>query len=220
MDRPPDRPTRRLTRLGEKQSEDLAELHRLLEDTYLGHIALADGGEISVVPTAVVRVGSSLVWHGSTGSGWMRALSGGLPVAVSVTALDGVVVARSRFESSFHYRSAVIRGRPRMLDGEEKLRALDAVVERLLPGRLAETRDSDTRELAATMVLAVPLDDWVLKVSDGWPEDTGEDIAGDAWAGVVPLGTVYGTPLAAPDLRPGIDVPPSVKAFGEAQPPN
>jgi nitroimidazol reductase NimA-like FMN-containing flavoprotein (pyridoxamine 5'-phosphate oxidase superfamily) len=212
---PTDRPRRRLTRLTEKQSDDLAGLHRLLDDTYLGHIAFSVGGEVSVVPTAVVRIEDSLVWHGSTGSGWMRSLAGGAPVAVSVAALDGVVVARSGFESSFHYRSAVIRGVPSPLEGEEKLRALDAVVERVLPGRVAEIRGSDARELAATQVLAIPLDDWVLKVSDGWPEDTDEDIAGDAWAGVVPLVSRHATPLPAPDLRPGIDVPPSVRVLTE-----
>lgn len=209
-----DRPSRRLTRLPDKQSPDLAELHRLLDDTYLGHVAFRLGEEVSVVPTAIVRVDDSLVWHGSTGSGWMRSLAGGAPVAISIAALDGVVVARSRFESSFWYRSAVVRGLPRRLEGEERLRALDAVVERIVPGRLAETRDSDTSELAATMVLAVPLDDWVLKVSAGWPEDTDEDVAGGAWAGVVPLVTGYGAPRPAPDLRPDIDVPPSVRALG------
>lgn len=204
---------RRLTRLPEKQSHDLSELHRLLDDTYLGHVAHGDGEAVSVTPTAVARLGEALVWHGSTGSGWMRALAAGAPVAVGVTQLDAVVVARSRFESSFRYRSAVVRGRPVVLEGDEKLRALDALVERLLPGRLAETRDSDAKELAATTVLALPLDDWVLKVSDGWPEDTEADLAGDAWAGVVPVTTSYGLPLAAPDLRPGIDVPPSVRAL-------
>jgi uncharacterized protein len=204
---------RRLTRLPEKQSGDRAELERLLDDTYLGHVAHRDGDEVSVTPTAVVRVGDSLVWHGSTGSRWMRLLAAGAPVAVSVARIEAVVVARSRFESSFWYRSAVVRGVPTVLEGDEKLRALDVLVERLVPGRLAETRDSDAKELAATMVLAVPLDDWVLKVSDGWPEDTEADLAGDAWAGVVPVTMSYGEPLPAPDLRPGIDVPPSVRAL-------
>jgi uncharacterized protein len=204
---------RRLTRLPEKQSGDRAELERLLDDTYLGHVAHRDGDEVSVTPTAVVRVGDSLMWHGSTGSRWMRLLAAGAPVAVSVARIEAVVVARSRFESSFWYRSAVVRGVPTVLEGDEKLRALDVLVERLVPGRLAETRDSDAKELAATMVLAVPLDDWVLKVSDGWPEDTEADLAGDAWAGVVPVTMSYGEPLPAPDLRPGIDVPPSVRAL-------
>ncbi|HLN78745.1 MAG TPA: pyridoxamine 5'-phosphate oxidase family protein [Nocardioidaceae bacterium] len=207
-------PPRRLTRLTEKQSAELADLHRLLDDTYLGHVAHRDGDEVTVTPTAVARLDDSLVWHGSTGSRWMRLLASGEPVAVSVAQLDGVVVARSRFESSFWYRSAVVRGRPVALEGDQLLRALDTLVERIIPGRLAETRESDGREIAATLVLAVPLDDWVLKVSDSWPEDTPEDLEGDAWAGVVPLGTEHGAPLPAPDLRRSIDVPPSVRGLG------
>src|SRR5512144_2654155 len=117
-------PPRRLTRLAEKQSEELAELHRVLDDTYLGHIAHRDGDEVTVTPTAVARLDDSLVWHGSTGSRWMRVVTGREPVAISVAQLDGVVVARSRFESSFWYRSAVVRGCPVALEGDEKLRAL------------------------------------------------------------------------------------------------
>jgi uncharacterized protein len=205
---------RRLTRLPEKQSDDLAALHALLDSTYLGHVAHARDGEVSVTPTAVARMDGLLVWHGSTGSGWMRSVAAAEQVTVSIAALDAVVVARSRFESSFWYRSAVVRGRPTRLEGDQELEALDVLVERIVPGRLAETRDSDARELAATMVLAVPLDDWVLKVSDGWPEDTESDVAGDAWAGVVPLTTSYGPPRPAPDLRPGVPVPPSVRGLG------
>ena len=211
---------RELTRLPHKQSDDVEALHRLLEDTYLGHVAHLDGAEVSVTPTVVARFGDALVWHGSTGSPWMRVVATGTPVTVSVAHLEGVVVARSRFESSLRYRSAVLRGRPVALEGDQKLRALDVLAERILPGRVAETRGSTTRELAATLVLAVPLDDWVLKVSQGWPEDTPEDLAGDAWAGVVPMTQGYATPVAAPDLRDGIPVPLSVRALaGGPQPP-
>lgn len=203
--------SRRVTRLPEKQAYDVDALHALLDSTYLGHVAHADGDAVSVTPTAVVRVEDRLVWHGSTGSPWMRTLATGVPVAISVASLDGVVVARSRFESSFHYRSAVVRGTPSVLEGADKVQVLDALVERIVPGRVAETRESTTKELAATLVLAVPLDDWVLKVSDGWPEDTEEDVAGDAWAGVVPMTTSYGSARPAPDLRPGVVVPKSVR---------
>lgn len=202
---------RRLTRLPQKQAYDVAALRALLDSTYLGHVAHADGDAVTVTPTAVVRVDDRLVWHGSTGSRWMRTLAGGVPVTISVAALDAVVVARSRFESSFRYRSAVVRGSPVVVEGDDKVRALDAVVDRIVPGRVAETRDSTAKEVAATLVLAVPLDDWVLKVSDGWPEDTEGDVAGDAWAGVVPLTTSYGSPRPAPDLRPGVVVPASVR---------
>lgn len=211
---------RRLTRLPQKQSTDLEILYGLLADTYLGHVASTTDGDVFVVPTAVVRHGDDLVWHGSTGSPWMRAVASGAAVAVSVAQVDAVVVARSTFESSLHYRSAVVRGRPRPLEGDEKLAALDAVVDRLIPARRSETRRPDARELAATVVVALPLDDWVLKVSDGWPEDTEADLAGAAWAGVVPLTAGYAAPLPAPDLRAGIAMPRSVLTLSGTREPS
>ncbi len=141
----------------------------------------------------------------------MRALAAGAEACVTVTSLDALVVARSAFESSFHYRSAVVFGRFAPLAGPEKTAALDVLVEKLIPGRLAEVRASTERELAATLVLALPLEEWSLRVSDGWPEDEPEDVAGDAWAGVVPVRTGYGSPQPAPDLREGIEVPASVR---------
>ena len=111
--------------------------------------------------------------------------------------------------------TAVIRDGDRVLadDDDDKERVLDLVTERLLPGRVAEVRRPSKAELAATLVLALPLDDWSLKVSDGWPEDEQADIDGPAWAGVVPLSMSYDDPLAAPDLAAGIDVPPSVRGL-------
>ena len=122
------------------------------------------------------------------------------------------MVARSAFESSIRYRSAVIFGRCTHVT-DDKERFLDLVTEALIPGRTAEVRRPTRAELAATLVLALPLDDWSLKVSAGWPEDEEDDIAGPAWAGVVPVREVYGAPLVAPDLRAGIEVPGSVRAL-------
>jgi hypothetical protein len=146
----------------------------------------------------------------------MRALAEGADACVTVTALDAVVVARSAFESSFQYRSAVVFGRFTALAGAEKAAALDVLVEKLIPGRTAEVRASSPRELAATLVLAMPLEQWSLKVSDKWPEDEPDDVAGDAWAGGVPMRTSYGTPRPAPDLRDGIEVPRSVQRLADA----
>jgi hypothetical protein len=123
-----------------------------------------------------------------------------------------VVVARSAFESSIHYRSAVVFGACRPVAGDKE-RFLDLVTEALIPGRSSEIRRPITAELAATLVLELPLDDWSLKVSAGWPEDEADDVAGPAWAGVVPVRTGYGEPIPAPDLRAGIEVPPSVRAL-------
>jgi uncharacterized protein len=203
-----------ITRIPEKGVTDRAALDALLDEVYLGHIGLVRDGAPVVIPTAVVRDGDRVLVHGSTGSGWMRGLASGAPACVTVTALDAVVVARSTFESSFHYRSAVLLGAFTRLDGDDKARALDAVAERLIPGRVAEVRASTPRELAATMVLAMPIDEWSLKVSADWPEDPAADVAGDAWAGVLPLTRpTVREALAAPDLRAGIPLPPSVRGL-------
>jgi nitroimidazol reductase NimA-like FMN-containing flavoprotein (pyridoxamine 5'-phosphate oxidase superfamily) len=202
-----------ITRLREKGSSDRAALDSLLDSCILGHFGMAaDDGHPVVVPTAIVRDGDTVLAHGSTGSHWMRRLASGTPACLAVTAVDGVVVARSAFESSLHYRSAVLFGSCTVAsDGADKERALDLITERLIPGRSAEIRRPRNAELAATLVLVLPIVEWSLKISDGWPEDPDDDIAGDAWAGVVPRLTSYGEPLPAPDLRDGIPVPPSVR---------
>jgi nitroimidazol reductase NimA-like FMN-containing flavoprotein (pyridoxamine 5'-phosphate oxidase superfamily) len=189
-------------------------LDALLDSTIVAHVAYVDeNGAPGVLPTAVARWGDSLIVHGSTGSRWMRLVSGA-PAAVSVTAVDGIVVARSAFESSLIYRSAVLFGSFRVLAGDEKAEALDTLTEKLIPGRLSEVRPNRNKELAATLVLAMPIDEWSARVSDGWPEDSADDLAGDAWAGQVRFGSPPVTVVAAPDLRQGIRVPPSVRALG------
>ncbi len=198
-----------ITRLPERGSTDRAALDRLLDSVHVGHFALVADGQPVVIPTAVVRDGDRILAHGSTGSGWMRRLADGAPTALAVTAFDGLVVARSAFESSMHYRSAVIFGCCRPVS--DKRRAVDVITDALIPGRLAELREPTTKELAATLVLELPIREWSLKVSADWPEDAEEDVAGPAWAGVVPAAIRYSAPRPAPDLREGIDVPTSVR---------
>lgn len=202
-----------MTRLPEKESKDADRLHTLLDSTRLAHIGLVADGHPLVVPTGFVRDGDRLLVHGSTGSRWMRTLADRADACVSVTSLEGIVVARSTFESSFQYRSAVVFGRFTQVEGPAKTAALDLLADGLIPGRRAEVRLSTTREVAATLVLAMPIDEWSLRISEGWPEDEAGDIAGQAWAGVVPMRTVYDEPAPAPDLRAGIDVPASVRAL-------
>jgi nitroimidazol reductase NimA-like FMN-containing flavoprotein (pyridoxamine 5'-phosphate oxidase superfamily) len=209
----PRRPIRLPVRLPEKASTERADLEALLDTARVGHFGLvAEDGTPVVIPTMVVRDGDRVLAHGSTGSRWMRRLASGVPTALGVTAYDGIVVARSAFESSILYRSAVVFGRCATVT-EDKETFLDLVTEALIPGRSAEVRRPTKAELAATLVLALPLEDWSLKISAGWPEDGDDDVAGPAWAGVLPVREVYGEPLAAPDLRDGIEVPPSVRAF-------
>ena len=208
-------PSTDITRLREKASTDRQALDALLADVHVGHFGIVDSaGHPVVFPTAVVRDGDRVLAHGSTGSPWMRALAAGAPACLTVTAEDGLVVARSAFESSIHYRSAVIFGTCTALDDDaDRSRALDLITETLLPGRTAEIRRPADRELAATLVLSLPLERWSLKISAGWPDDPDDDVAGPAWARVVPRIISYGTPQPAPDLRDGIDLPPSVRAL-------
>jgi len=185
-------------------------LDELLDRVMVGHIGLTVDGQPVVVPTGIARLEDAVVVHGSTGSPWMRAVAEGTPTCLAVTSLDGIVVARSAFESSLHYGSAVIFGRFERLEGDDKERALEVLTEKLLPGRVAEVRPPTRHELNKTMVLSVPIERWSLKVSDGWPDDSAEDVAGSTWAGVVPLTERAGLARPAPDLRPGVPVPASV----------
>lgn len=198
------------TRMPELMSHDRGELDALLASAIVGHVAfVSQDGHPAVLPTAVAVSRDRLVVHGSTGSRWMR-LVAGAPAAVSVTAVDGVIVARSTFESSPAYRSAVIFGSFQVLEGDVKDAALDALIDRLIPGRAAEVRPSTAKELAATLVLAMPLTQWSLRVSDGWAQDPVDDVAGPAWAGQVHFGGRPVTISPAPDLAAGTAVPRSI----------
>jgi uncharacterized protein len=202
-----------ITRLSRKASQNRAELDRLLDAVHIGHFAIVDEkGQPVALPTATVRDGDRVLVHGSTGSRWLRRLASGAPTSLAVTAFDGLVVARSAFESSMRYRSAVLFGQcTAITEPEAKRRALDVITDGLIPGRVREVRASTPKELAAVLVLALPIEEWSLKVSEGWPDDPDDDIAGPVWAGVLPLRQYYGEPVPAPDLRPGIAPPESVR---------
>lgn len=201
-----------ITRLAALACTDRSELDKLLDGSLVGHFGLVVDAQPVVIPTAIARDGDWVLAHGSSGSSWMRRLASGVPTSLAVTALDGIVVARTAFESSMHYRSAVLFGRCEAItDGRRKRAALDVVTEALLPGRVSEVRPPSAKEIAATMVLRLPIDEWSLKVSAGWPEDQADDVAGDDWAGVVPIGLRFGIPRPAPDLRAGIELAPSVR---------
>jgi len=209
-----------ITRLAGKGSTDRRALDALLDTAVVGHFGLIDGsGGPRVIPTAIVRDGDVVLAHGSTGSPWMRMLAGGAATCLAVTAFDGLVVARSAFESSIHYRSAVLFGRCASIEGAAKSAAMDVITDALLPGRVAELRRPTEREVAATLVLGLPIEEWSLKVSAGWPDDPPEDVAGEAWAGVVARVVSYGTPLAAPDLRAGLPMPASVRQLAAVRAP-
>ncbi|MCW2791347.1 MAG: hypothetical protein JWO76_445 [Nocardioides sp.] len=196
-------PRTAVRRLPERQVDDPATLHAILDAAHHAAVGIQVDGQPFVLPMACARDGDHLLLHGSTGSRLMRALAGGTTACVSVTHLDGLVYARSAFESSMNYRSATVLGVAEEVPRPDKLRALEVLTEHLLPGRWAELRAPHAKELAATLILRMPLTEWSVKVRTGFPEDPPEDLAQPVWAGVVPLRMVADAPVAAPDLLPG-----------------
>ncbi|HSK27920.1 MAG TPA: pyridoxamine 5'-phosphate oxidase family protein [Jiangellales bacterium] len=202
----------RIGRVRERQVRDRAELHAILDAALVAHVALCRDGAPALLPMAFARDGDRLLLHGSTGAGLLRAAAAGAPVAVAVTHLDGMVYARSIFDSSMNYRSAVVLGTAKAVEGEAKVTALRALTERLMPGRWDEVRPATRAELAATLVLEVPLAEASVKVrAGGVSEDGPEDPA--VWAGVVPLAVTASAPLPDRALDPQVPVPASVRAF-------
>lgn len=200
-------------RMPEKMSRDRELLDAFLDDkTVLAHIAFVDGdGAPAVIPTLVARWDDRIIVHGSTGSRWMRQIAEGAPVAVSVAVIDGIVVARSAFESSLVYTSAVLFGSFSPVPADDREQALNTMTERILPGRVSEVRPSTKRELAATMILQMPIDQWALRTSNEWPDDPADDVAGPAWAGHLRFGAPPMTVHPAPDLKADINPPNSTK---------
>ncbi len=204
----------RVRRLPDKAVTDRSVLHAVLDAGRVGHLAVVDDdGQPYVVPVAYARDDERVLVHGSTGSRLFRALAHGAPTCLTVTLLDGLVLARSAFESSMHYRSVMVLGRCAVLRGPEKADALRLLTEHLLPGRWAEVRPPSRKELAATTVLALPLDECSVKVSAGPPDDPPEDVALPVWAGSVPIRETFGTPVPAPDLAAGLAVPTYVEGW-------
>lgn len=205
-DHPGDRT--RIRRLPEKSVSDRAALRAVLDAGLVAHLGIADDtGQPFVLPVAYARDGDRVLFHGSTGSRLFRALAAGAPACLTVTLLDGLVVARSLFHSSMRYRSVVALGRCVVLEGGDKEAALDCISDHLMPGRRGEAREPSAKELAATLVLALPLDEASVKVSAGDPDDDQADLDRPVWAGVVPLAESFGAPADAPDLRGGHPVP-------------
>ena len=186
----------RVRRIPEKAVEDRAVLHAVLDAGLVAHVGIVDeDGQPFVVPVAYARDGERLLFHGSTGSRLFRRLADGARTCVTVTLLDGLVLARSAFESSMSYRGAMALGSCMVLEGEERDQALRRISDHLLPGRWDDIRPPSRKELAATLVLALPLDEVSVKVSAGGPDDDPADLDRPVWAGRVPLREVFGDPV-------------------------
>ena len=203
----------RVRRLPDKQVTDRAVLEAILDAGRVAHVAVDDGGQPFALPVGYARDGDRVLVHGSTGSRLFRLLAAGEPACLTVTLLDGLVVARSVFESSMHYRCAMVLGRGQPLHAADLESALHRLSEHLMPGRWRDARPPNPRELAATLVVALPLDEWSVKVSAGPPDDDPADLDWPAWAGVVPLREVLDAPVDAPDLRGAAPVPAYVSSW-------
>jgi uncharacterized protein len=185
----------RVRRLPEKAVDDRSVMHAILDAAIVAHVGVSVDGQPYVMPVGHARDGERLLLHGSTGSRLFRTVAEGAPLCVTVTLLDGLLVARSLFESSMHYRSVVVLGRGTPLHGAAKAAGLDVLADALLPGRRADARPPSRRELAATAVVAVPLEEWSVKVSDSEPEVIEEDGGWSPWTGLVPLRLTPGVPV-------------------------
>ncbi|WP_321816881.1 MULTISPECIES: pyridoxamine 5'-phosphate oxidase family protein [unclassified Paraburkholderia] len=180
-------PRTRVRRIAERAQYDRDTLYAILDAAYVCHVAFADDHGVHCIPTACWREGDHLYIHGSNGSRMLKLAADGAQVCVTITHLDGLVLARSAFNHSMNYRSAMIYGAFEVVANEHKAAALDAFMEHIAPGRLHEARAGNRNELAATTVLRLPLDESVAKVRAKGPEDDEEDLDRPVWAGVLPM---------------------------------
>ena len=191
----------RVHRIPELAVTERSTLHQVLDAGLYGHLAVADEtGQPYVLPVAYARDDEVVLFHGSSASRLFRLCAAGVPVCFTVTLMDGLVLARSAFESSMNYRSALVLGHCNVLHGRAKELGLRLITEHLMPGRWADLREPSAQELRATAVLELPLDECSVKVSDGGPGDGPQDAALPVWAGRLPLERRWGTPIPAADL--------------------
>jgi len=211
-------PRTRVVREPERAAYDRETVYQILDEAFLCHVGFAVDGQPFVIPTSYGRVENNLYIHGSAASRMLRQMKDGVLVCVTVTLLDGLVLARSIFNHSMNYRSVVILGKATLVDDpKEKIEALYALSQHILPGRWDEARQPNERELKATSVLRLPIEEFSAKVRVGPPVDDAEDYAFPTWAGVVPLETVAGEPIDDARLLPGQEAPAYARGYRRKQ---
>ena len=209
-------PTERtaLKRLPQRGSYDREVVYKILDEGFVCHVGFVIDGQPFVIPTAYGRAGDKLYIHGSAASRTLRASGRGIPVCVTVTLVDGLVLARSAFHHSINYRSVVILGVATVVEAaEEKMTALRAFTEHVIPGRWDDVREPSEQELKGTSVLALPLVEVSAKVRTGPPKDDEEDMAIPVWAGELPLRITAGLPVDDPLLQAGLTPPAYVMRY-------
>jgi nitroimidazol reductase NimA-like FMN-containing flavoprotein (pyridoxamine 5'-phosphate oxidase superfamily) len=212
-------PTERTTlkRLPKRGEYDRNVVFEILEEAFICHVGFIVDGKPVVIPTSYCRVGDDLYIHGSAASRMLRSLEEGIDVCVTVTLIDGLVLARSAFHHSINYRSVVIFGKAQVVnDPDEKTRVLHAFTEHVVPGRWEDVRPPDENELRATLVLKLPLAEVSAKVRTGPPIDDDEDYKLSVWAGVVPLRLAADLPVIDDRVPAGIEAPEYVREYSRS----
>ena len=207
----------KLNRISHKASHEVSDLYSILDDNLVAHVGLVQDGRPLVIPMAYGRDGDIIYLHGSSGSRLMRLLHDEPEVCVSITELKALKVARSTFNSGMHYRSVVIFGKASLVADEDKDRALDALSNSMIPGRPAEVRSSTKKELAATIIVSLRLDECSVKISVNEVDDDEADLNQGTWAGIVPINSSFGTPIPADEEAAGLEVPESVKRLASSR---
>jgi uncharacterized protein len=207
-------PRTRLVREADRAVYDRAAAYKILDEGFICHLGFVADGQPFVIPTSYGRVDDNLYIHGSAASRMLRRIDEGIAVCVTVTLLDGLVLARSIFNHSMNYRSVVIlRAAHAVTDAIEKLEALRLLSEHILPGRWAESRQPNEKELKATLVMRLPIEEFSAKVRQGPVVDDEEDYAFRTWAGVIPLTMVAGEPIDDARLLPDVKAPQYARAY-------
>ncbi len=210
----PASPRTTVRRLAERGVYDRDVIDAVLDEALICHLGFVHRGQPVVIPTIHARRGDTLYLHGSPASRTLRSMRAGDEICVAVTLIDGLVMARAPFHSSMNYRSVVLFGEPRIVDDpDEQWAAFEALTEHVAPGRWADSRLPNDKEIKGTLVAAVPIDEASAKVRTGPPNDDDDDYALPIWAGVVPLRIVAGPPIADPRLISGIDPPRYLTAY-------
>jgi hypothetical protein len=205
----PASPRVKLRREPSRGRHDRATIDAVLDRALVAHVAFIADGQPYCIPTLCARIGDRVLIHGSAASRMLRGLSAGAPACLTATCTDGIVLARSVFNHSINYACAMVLGElVAVTERDEKLASLEAFTEKLVPGRWAEVRRPSAKELRATAILALKIDEASAKLRTGPPSD--EDPEVDAWAGVVPIVTAYGEPIPSPEQAPGLALAPSV----------
>ncbi len=209
----PKTPLTSLKRLPKRGSYDPETIHAILDEAMICHVGFTLDDQPCVIPTLLIRQGDAVYIHGSRVSRMLKHLAGGAPACLTVTLMDGLVLARSGFHHSANYRSVVIYGCGNALKGERKREILDTFVESLIPGRLAEIRPATRKEVNATTVIEFSLDQASAKIRSGPPVDDAEDYDLPVWAGELPLSIKAGNPVTDPLLRGDLPVPDHIRHY-------